>query len=120
MKITYSKEGYQILLEYPETEIYINANNIIDARKHFIDMMTFAFDSTVNEQFQKTFDDALENVEKICSDIPYAVVQCVSDVDHDWECCGLSSGGDEYRCRKCGIRRTFPLSYSVSTTISGN
>lgn len=49
-----------------------------------------------------------------------AIKLCVSESDHDWECCGLSSGGDEYRCRKCGARKTFPLSYSTSTTISGN
>lgn len=81
-------------------------------------MMTFAFDSTVNEQFQKTFDDALENVKKICNDIPYAVVQCVSDVDHEWECCGMSTAGDTYRCRKCGTTKIYPVQYSGTTTIS--
>ena len=120
MKITYSNEGYQILLEYPETEIYINADNIVDARKHFIDMMTFAFDSTVNERFQKTFDEQMKDVKKVVDNDVHAIKLCVSEVDHDWECCGLSSGGYEYRCRKCGARKTFPLSYSVSTTISGN
>ena len=56
MKIIYNKEGYQILFDPSEAEIYINANNIIEARKYFIDRMTWLFDSTVNERFQKTFD----------------------------------------------------------------
>lgn len=49
-----------------------------------------------------------------------AIKSCVSESDHDWECYALSSGGDEYRCRKCGLRKTFPLSYSVYPTISSN
>lgn len=99
MKITYSKEGYQILLKYPETEIYINANNIVDARKHFIDMMTFAFDSTVNEQFHKTSDEVLE-----------AAKEYLKECDHKWEWRSSSSLGDStYRCIKCGaLKKLFP------------
>lgn len=119
MKITYSKEGYQILLEYPETEIYISVDNIVDARKHFIAAMTFAFDSTVNEQFQKAFDDALEDIKKICDDIPYGNVLCASDVDHEWECTGISTAGTHYRCKKCHASKTYPAEYNdkISVTI---
>lgn len=46
-----------------------------------------------------------------------ATLACTCEYDHDWECYSLSSGGDEYRCRKCGARKTLPLSYQVSTTI---
>lgn len=41
---------------------------------------------------------------------------CESESDHDWECCGISSNGDEYRCRKCNAKKLFPLQYSVSLT----
>lgn len=103
MKITYSKEGYQILLEYPDTEIYINADNIVEARKHFINMMTFAFDSTVNDKLKKTFDEQMEDVKKVVDETPYANVMCVSDIDHEWEWRSSSSMGDcTYRCTKCG------------------
>lgn len=95
MKITYSKEGYQILLEYPETEIYINADNIVDARKHFIDMMTFAFDSTVNEQFQESSDEVLK-----------AAKEYLAKCDHQWEWRSSTSLGDStYRCIKCGAMK---------------
>jgi len=106
MKITYDKEGYQILFEYPETEVYINANNIVEARKHFIDMMAFAFDSAVNEKFRKTFDEQMEDVKKVAEKTPYANVQCVSDIDHEWECTGTSTIGTTYCCKKCYATKT--------------
>ena len=109
MKIVYNKEGYQILLEYPDTEIYINTDNIIEARKHFIDMMTSTFDSTVNEKFKKTFDEQMEDVKKVANETPYANVRCVSDADHEWECCGISTAGSDYRCKKCGVHKTIPI-----------
>ena len=66
-------------------------------------MMTFAFDSTVNEKFKKTFDEQMEDVKKVVDETPYANVRCVSDVDHEWEWRGSSSMGDcTYRCTKCG------------------
>lgn len=118
MRIIYNKEGYQILFDSLETEIYINANNIVEARQHFIDRMTWLFDSTVNERFQKTFDEQMEDAKRAVDDVAYAVVRCISEVDHEWECCGISTVGETYRCRKCGITKTYPVQYSETTTIS--
>ena len=43
---------------------------------------------------------------------------CKLESDHDWEFWGLFSGDDEYRCRKCGVVRIFPLSYFAYTVES--
>lgn len=105
MRIIYNKEGYQVLLDPSEAEIYINANNIVEARKHFIDHMTWLFDSTVNESLQKTFDEQMEDVKKVVDDV-FTNKMCESDEDHEWECTGVSTEGLHYTCRKCYARRT--------------
>lgn len=33
---------------------------------------------------------------------------CESESDHEWECCGVSTGGSTYRCKKCGIYKQVP------------
>jgi hypothetical protein len=105
MRIIYNKEGYQVLIDPSDAEIYINANNIVEARKHFIDRMMWLFDSTVNERFQKTFDEQMEDVKKVVDDA-FANKMCESDEDHEWECTGVSTEGLHYTCRKCCACRT--------------
>lgn len=39
-------------LEYPETEIYIKAEDIVQARETFIKHMTWLFDATLREQLK--------------------------------------------------------------------
>lgn len=29
--------------------------------------------------------------------------------NHEWECCGVSTAGTDYRCRRCGIMKCEPL-----------
>lgn len=43
---------------------------------------------------------------------------CQSDEDHQWECCGMSTAGSDYRCRVCGSRKTVPNQKSDDITIS--
>lgn len=117
MKIIYNKEGYQILFDPSEVEIYINTNNIAEARKYFIDRMAWLFDSTVNERFQKTFDEQIEDVKKVVDDA-FSNKMCESDTDHEWECCGISTVGTTYTCKKCYAYRTVPFKYDhLSVTI---
>jgi hypothetical protein len=33
---------------------------------------------------------------------------CKSDSDHEWECCGVSSVGSDFICRKCYAHKTIP------------
>lgn len=34
---------------------------------------------------------------------------CQSESDHKWECCGISTVGSNYRCKKCGAYKTVPI-----------
>ena len=45
----YEWDIYRIVLEYPETELYINADNIVEVRKRFIDVMESLFDCTIQD-----------------------------------------------------------------------
>ena len=59
-----------------------------------------------------TIDDAMDAyIEASLTNI-----LCESDSDHEWDCCGISTIGSTYRCKKCGIFKTFPIDYKVSTT----
>lgn len=43
---------------------------------------------------------------------------CQSEEDHQWECCGISTGGSTYRCKICGEYKTVPIERSDNITIS--
>jgi hypothetical protein len=34
---------------------------------------------------------------------------CTSDSDHEWECCGISTAGTIYMCKKCYAHKTVPI-----------
>jgi hypothetical protein len=57
MLIAYNDKSdiYRIDLMYPETEIYIKANDIVEAREFFIKHMTWMFDEAVREKLKLTF-----------------------------------------------------------------
>lgn len=44
---------------------------------------------------------------------------CVSEEDHQWECCGMSTGGSHYCCKKCGAYKTVPYITSTSNIYKG-
>ena len=52
------------------------------------------------------------------SDITLTNKTCQSEEDHQWECCGMSTGGSTYRCKICGQYKTEPVKNSDNTTIS--
>ena len=51
MKITYDGNAYHIITEYPETEIYVNTDNIAEAKKLYIEHLMGVFDDTVRSKF---------------------------------------------------------------------
>ena len=55
MMIAYNDKSdiYRIDLMYPETEIYIKANDIAQAREIFIERMTWLFDEAVREKLKR-------------------------------------------------------------------
>lgn len=44
---------------------------------------------------------------------------CISESDHEWECCGISTAGTDYRCKKCGAHKSYTHDYNnnISVTI---
>jgi hypothetical protein len=57
MLIAYNEKSdiYRIDIMYPETEIYIKAEDIVQARKIFIERMTWMFEEAVRERLKLTF-----------------------------------------------------------------
>lgn len=102
MKIIYdAKEGmYLVQVEYPETEIWIKTNDIAKARAEFVERMTRAFDDTVCEKFTDDITKYLPTKE--------TNTICKSEEDHEWECCGVSTVGTDYRCKKCYAHKSVP------------
>ena len=94
MKIVYDAkvDTYLFKAEYPETEIWIKTNDIAKAREVFIEYMTMAFNNAVCDKFK-------DDVEKY---LPTKEINqvCKSDFDHEWECCGMSTEGSAYVCKK--------------------
>lgn len=58
-----------------------------------------------------TMDDSLE--EALANKI------CVEESDHEWECCGISTAGTTYVCKKCSAYKTYPCEFDgeISVTI---
>lgn len=43
---------------------------------------------------------------------------CETEEDHQWECCGMDTGGSTYRCKICGEHKTVPIKSQETVTIS--
>lgn len=43
---------------------------------------------------------------------------CKSDSDHEWECCGISTAGTDYICKKCHARKTYPHEYNGKIAVT--
>ena len=39
--------------------------------------------------------------------VAFANKSCSSDFDHEWECCGISTNGTTYICKKCGTHKFY-------------
>lgn len=109
MKIIYDtkEDMYFVKTEYPETEIYINTNDITEARAEFLERMTRAFDDTVCDKFK---DDITKYLPIKETDV---IRKCKSEKDHKWMCCGISTVGSDYRCEKCGEYKFEPHTTST-------
>lgn len=57
MKVIYDKEqdAYRVEFEKFEPPLFINTNDIVEAREFFIKHMTFLFNDTVREQLKDQF-----------------------------------------------------------------
>lgn len=55
MKITYDGEMYNIITEFPETEIHISTNDINEAKEIYLHMLSRVFDETVRLKFMEEY-----------------------------------------------------------------
>lgn len=53
MKITYDGEMYNIITEFPETNIYISTDDINKAKEEYINFLSRVFDETVRLKFME-------------------------------------------------------------------
>ena len=49
-------------------------------------------------------------------DTAFTNATCQSESDHEWECCGISTAGTDYICKKCYARKTYPHEYNEQIT----
>lgn len=64
-------------------------------------------------------EDALENTEKEYVKEVITNKTCKSEEDHEWYCCGVSTAGSLYCCKKCGAHKTEPFTSSTSNGYQG-
>lgn len=60
-------------------------------------------------------DDTMDDLPKEA----LANKMCVEESDHEWECCGISTVGTTYICKKCHAYKTYPCEFDgeISVTI---
>lgn len=115
MKIVYDnkEDMYLIKAEYPETEIWIKTNDISKARSEFAERMTRTFDNAVCEKFKDDITKYMAT--KAANSI------CKSEEDHEWECCGMSTAGSDYICKKCYAHKFEPMKIEhLETCLTGS
>lgn len=107
MKIIYDneQETYRVVICEPETTFVFNTDDIVEVRGELIKCVTRLFNDAVCEKLEG--DDQKENT------------VCKSDFDHEWECCGVSTNGSNYRCKKCYAHKFVPYTSSSSNHYKG-
>lgn len=102
MKIIYDNKQkmYGVVIDYSETTTWINTDDIATARKEFIERMTWMFNNAICKQLIDTQKETSINQ------------TCQSECDHEWECCGASTAGFNYVCKKCYAHKFEPIQMS--------
>lgn len=69
-----------------------------------------------NEALKTLLKKQLDGVKDSPSTETLVNKMCVSDEDHEWECCGISTIGTDYRCKKCGAHKITKFDYQPLQT----
>lgn len=76
-------------------------------------------DKKIPERGQRAKCSTIDDAMGISLKEALANKMCVEESDHEWECCGISTVGTDYICKKCGTRKVYPHDYNdkISVTI---
>ena len=112
MRIIYDniQQVYGVQMEPSETITIINTDDIVEARKEFVSRMTWMFNQAICKQLKY---DSIEYEEAFTNKT------CASEEDHEWVCCGMSTAGSNYVCKKCYAHKTVPYTSSSSNYYKG-
>ena len=71
-----------------------------------------------NEALRVLLKKQLNDVKDSSSTETFVNKVCASEKDHEWECCGISTEGTDFRCKNCGAHKTVLSDYHpLSVTI---
>lgn len=71
-------------------------------------------DRKIQERRQRT------EINPVDESLPIAELNkvCTSEDDHEWECIGVSTVATDYRCKICGVHKTYRRDNEVTTHIA--
>ena len=115
MKIIYetNQNVYGVRIEPSETVTILNTDDIVEAREEFISKMKWLFNEAIRKKLKYNPGEDSEDTEASTNKT------CKSEEDHEWECCGMSTAGSDYRCKKCGKYKFEPYTESTSNYYKG-
>ena len=72
-------------------------------------------DKKITERGQRAkcnpVDDAIDDTAKEYAQSILTNKICVSEDDHEWVHCGMSTVGSQYICAKCGVYKIYPHTF---------
>lgn len=71
-----------------------------------------------NEALKILLKKQLDDIEDTPSTTTLVNKVCMSENDHEWECCGISTAGETYRCKKCYATKTYPYKFDGDISIT--
>ena len=99
---------------YVDNRQFISLKRFDEARKEVAEEMKLAADKNKelaeeNEALKVLLKNQLNDVAVIDDSSVKRLTNktCESESDHEWECCGMSTEGSHYMCKKCGTHRMF-------------
>ena len=95
---------------------FVSLNRFYEARKEVSDEVKLLTDKNKelaeeNEALKILLKKQLDDIEESHSTETFVNKACISEDDHEWECCGISTEGIHYRCEKCGASKTEPIDF---------
>lgn len=93
MKIIYDNNNHAYIIDFEDLQpLFINTDDIVEAKKYLIENMTFEFNNAICEQL--SYDGE--------------VISCDKECAHEWAILGMDTFGLKYVCKKCHLYKHEP------------